>query len=113
MQLVNLTLSFRVLKLPHPLLSDDVNLNRILWRPRQSEIDARSPDEDADKDEERDNRPTEFDPTGRARRQSKLISRSPTIFDSEVCDEDDDSGCDEPAQTQQEIEERVNAMRFS
>ena len=60
-QFVNLALPGRVLKLPHPLLADDVNLHRVLGRTILSEINLRAPGEDAQGNQQRNHRPESFE----------------------------------------------------
>ena len=60
-QLVDLALAVEVLELPHPLLADDVDVERLVGRARHREEDARAPDEDHHRDEERDDRPGDLE----------------------------------------------------
>jgi hypothetical protein len=46
MQLIDFTLSRSVLKLPHPLLADDVDFDRVLGRTIEVEIHLHAPDKD-------------------------------------------------------------------
>src|ERR1044072_6896798 len=61
-QLVNLALSIEVLKLPHPLLGYDVNIEPLVGRAVHLVIDARAPGKYTHRDYERKHRPGDFKP---------------------------------------------------
>ena len=50
-QLVDLALAVEVLELPHPLLADDVDVQRLVGRARHREEHAGAPDEDHHRDQ--------------------------------------------------------------
>ena len=50
-----------VLDLPHPLLADDVELLGVGRRPRGGEVDLRAPDEDDQRDDQRDHDPRDLE----------------------------------------------------
>src|SRR5207253_9707178 len=50
MQFVDLALAFFVLKFPHPLLRDRVNVVGSLWRGTFLEVNVGTPDKDAEED---------------------------------------------------------------
>ena len=52
---VNLTLARRMLNLPHPLFSDNVDLHRIVRWPRLLEKELSAPGEHGHRNDERDN----------------------------------------------------------
>ena len=60
-QLIDLSLPFNVLDLPHPLLSDDIDFGGITRRRAHLEVDHRSPGKDHEKNAERNNRPCDFE----------------------------------------------------
>src|SRR5437899_768334 len=55
MQLIDFALTSRMLKLPHPLLADNINFQRILWRTILGEVNLRSPNEDAHRNDQGNN----------------------------------------------------------
>jgi len=50
-QLIDLSLSRRVLKLPHPLFADDIDFDRVLRRAIHLEVDLRAPDKECHGDD--------------------------------------------------------------
>jgi hypothetical protein len=64
MQLVNLALAAFVLKLPHPLLRDGVNVGGALGRGTFLKVNVGTPDKDAEENAEGDNRPGKLERVG-------------------------------------------------
>src|SRR5436309_5089974 len=63
-QFVDLALTLDVLELPHPLLSDGVDVGRILGRRAFLKINSRCPNEDKQENAERNDGPGEFQGIG-------------------------------------------------
>ena len=78
-QLVDLTLAGGVLQFPHPLLADDVNLNRILGRFVLIEIDACAPAKHRHRDDEGNNGPERFELMRARDRTRDLVRRAPPV----------------------------------
>src|SRR5579884_339974 len=80
MQFVDLTLSFRVLKLPHPLLADDVNIECVVRDRIFLEINFRSPCEHEERDNERDDRPGTFKHHGTGNGPRYFVRVAPAVL---------------------------------
>src|SRR3989442_15697086 len=52
MQLIDFALTSRMLKLPHPLLADNINFQSVLWWTILGEVNLRSPSEDAHRNDQ-------------------------------------------------------------
>src|SRR4029079_13240280 len=59
-QLVDLTLTRRVLELPHPLLADHINFQSVLGWSRFGEVNLGPPDKYGHRDQQWDHRPERF-----------------------------------------------------
>ena len=57
MQRIDLMLSTRMLRLPHPLLADDIDVHRVGRRIVDPEVQQRAPDKDDQEQRQRNNRP--------------------------------------------------------
>ncbi len=68
-----------VLELPHPLLADDVDVERLVGRPRHREEHARAPDEDHHRDEERDHRPGDLEHEPAVDAGADAVGRPPAV----------------------------------
>ena len=111
MQLVDLPLSVGVLDLPHPLLSDDVDLERIGRRPVHREEEVGPPEEKREGDEERNHRPGDFELQRALDSAGELRLRPPPILDREVDDRERDQRREEEADEEQVEVEMVDVRR--
>src|SRR5205807_8800836 len=85
-QLVDLALAGSVLKLPHPLLADDVDFNRVFRRTVLVKVNLRAPEKDAHRNQQRNYRPERFQ-FGRAfDRARDLEGIAAAIFDDKEND---------------------------
>ncbi len=91
-QLVDLALAFRILDLPHPLLSDCVNVHRVGGRAGVGEEDFGAPPEERQHDQERNHGPGYFQTQGAVNRLGDFVGRTAAIFDGENEDRDENQG---------------------
>ena len=110
-QLVDLALPVQVLELPHPLLADDVDVHRLVGRPRHREEHAGAPDEDHHRDEERDDRPGQLEHQAAVNRGADARRRSSLEANCVKDDESGDEQREEHRDGDQEKVERVDAAR--
>src|SRR2546425_5710329 len=57
MQLIDFALTSRMLELPHPLFADNVNFQSVLWWTILGKVNLRSPNEDAHRNDQGNDRP--------------------------------------------------------
>ena len=107
MQLVDLVLTARMLDFPHPLLADDIDLHRLGGSLKQAHVEIRAPQEQAEKHEERGDRPGGLDPP-RLLRQDPAIQRAAcAIADHVGQHQPENERKDGEAHQQQAQEQRV------
>jgi hypothetical protein len=107
-QLVDLALAARMLRLPHPLLADDKDLQRVCGRVVELQIEVRAPDREADEDQQRRRGPPDLPAPGLL---GGLVARGgarvPVLGGEQDQQEDDERGgeCrDDEQRDEQEIE---------
>ena len=106
---VDLPLSVGMLKLPHPLPADDEDLEGILRRARQGEIDVRAPEEGDHREDQRDHDPGDLE--GKVvgnRRRWRLVFRATAVLDREVDHQGEDQSAEKHADSDQIKIERVD-----
>ncbi len=121
-QRVDLPHALGMLKLPHPLLADRIELQGVGRRPGQREIEPRAPHEHHHHQRERDRRPDDLEQDRspavpvRAlaplqRRRADLLRRRSafSVVDGEVQDERGDQHREEAADRHHEEEEQIHA----
>ena len=97
-QLVDLALPFGMLKLPHPLLADDVNDRGVVRGAIGAEVDRRSPDEDDHEDRQRRQRPEQLQrDVGRRRRRRGGVAGAAPVADREIDEQHRDQQADRAA----------------
>src|SRR5678816_437861 len=110
MQRVNLTHAFGMLKLPHPLLGNGINLHCVTGRRSLPEVEDRAPcKEDQEKDHGED-RPGKFQGIG-AFDLMGMVAGALAIFDGENDDGQRNENCHRSAHHQQEDVELVYIAR--
>ena len=77
---VDLTLPGGVLDLPHPLLTDYINLIRVLRRSRLFEIELSTPRKYAHRDDEGNDRPEHFQFVGAGDRPGDFVWRAASVL---------------------------------
>src|SRR5262249_40978959 len=110
-QRVNLALSLRVLKFPHPLFADAVNRRGIVRRAVGVEIDRRTPAEHYEKDEERRHRPKRFQGGGRMGQRRWRSTARGAVLDAEREEEGGHQQSDEAARRDEKIEQMIDLIR--
>ena len=109
-QLVDLPLAAQMLELPHPLLADAVELERVGRRRVREEEHVRAPDVREEKDDERDDAPGDLEPVRAVDLRRTLVAGTPAVADREVEDQRRDQDAHEAAH-REEIEEKVIGPR--
>ncbi len=83
MQLIDLTLPFGILHLPHPLFADDINVVRVLGRRVRIVEDLSAPAKHHQHDEERNDGPCDFKFRGAFDRLWNLVLGLAAVLDRE------------------------------
>src|SRR5262245_5899068 len=112
-QLIDLALAVQVLKLPHPLLADDIDVERLAWRVIDGEIEARSPDENSHRDEERDDAPHQFENHRPLNRAGYFAIASTPELDGEVEYQQRDDNTEQNRKHPKKPIQRIDAPRIT
>ena len=89
-QLIDFPLAGEVLHLPHPLLADDVDVQRLLRSIRHDEVDLGAPEEDDHRDHERHDRPRELEQQSAVHLRADLVGMPAAEADGETHDQASD-----------------------
>ena len=111
-QLVDLALPLHVLRLPHPLLADDVDFHRAGRRPVDVEEDLGAPAEHHHGDEERDDRPEQFQHQRAVVRDADLVLVPAAVLDREHRDQRRDEQREECRDGEHEEVDAVDGGRL-
>ena len=112
-EFVQLALALGVLDVPHPLLADDVDLQRIgvgRWD-FQPVIEGRAPDEETHRDHQRDGAPYEFDFPGLEVERRAVGVAALTVLVQEVKHRHEDHRQHDQREQDQRVEKRVRLPR--
>src|SRR6266850_897585 len=112
MELVDLSLARRMLGLPHPLPSDDADLESVVGWIIHVKIDDRAPDKHDHRQTQRDCRPKNFKPEVSLNGSRPFILRATTIFDREDDNHEKNHRSEEYRHRDQKIKERIDPWRY-
>ena len=110
-QLVDLALSGRMLKFPHPLLARRVDVQRIVRHPREPEVEPRAPNERGHEEDERHDDPCGFENLRRLLLLGQLVVRAAAIHDRQNENHGEDQHRHRAADDGQHDEKRVRLLR--
>ena len=107
-QLVDLALSGRMLHFPHPLLADDIDVERLGRRVGHREIYFGAPQENDDRDEKRNHGPAELQQQPAMNLCADLIGMPPPESDGEKDDQRRDEERQDDGEADQKEVQRVD-----
>src|SRR5262249_26531362 len=106
-QFVDLALSVRMLRAPHPLLAGDEDLQRVRRRGVHLVIKLRAPREDEHRDQKRDHRPGDFELQVAFDLLGNFALAATAILDQKVERRHADQDGEKPRQREQEEVEQI------
>src|SRR5260221_4918235 len=109
MKLVDLTLAAGMLELPHPLLADAIDLQRVGGRAFHVIVDHRAPYKNHHRDAERNDRPYDLQQS-RAMYLLRLAFGGPSVLDGE---EKNENGDEQGEESREQHQEQVESVHLS
>ena len=110
-KLVDFPVPLRVLKLPHPLLPDHVDIHRVRRHARHLEVEVGAPAEDHHGDHQGDHGPDQFKPQRTQNRLRDFVRRAPSVTDREDRHHQKDQDYEKQRNRNQKEEQQIHFSR--